>query len=71
METLPQEPKQKFCLKVHKHVARNTHVRVHTCLGFTAAFLPPTHADYWGPSGTELFPTMLNILTVLPWTHPY
>lgn len=46
METLPQEPKQKFCLKFHKHVARNTHVRVHTCLGFTSAFLPPTHADY-------------------------
>lgn len=41
MENLPQEPKQKFCLKVHKHVASNPQMHAHTCPGFTAAFLPP------------------------------
>lgn len=41
MKRFPQETKQKFCLHVHKHVASNTHVHAHTCLGFTAAFLTP------------------------------
>lgn len=41
MENLPLEPKQKFCLQVHKQVASSTHVHAHTCLGFAAAFLPP------------------------------
>lgn len=40
MKKFPQETKQKFCLHIHKHVA-HTHVHAHTCLGFTAAFLPP------------------------------
>lgn len=40
MENLPLEPKQKFCLQVHKQVASSTHVHAHTCLGFAAVFLP-------------------------------